>query len=374
MKRICFVTTSPLIVNFFLVPHLRHLASRYEVSLAVTLPGEAPLKDLPGVRVEPIRIPRPIRPVGDAAALARLARLFRDRRYDLVHSFGPKAGLLAAWAGSLAGVPARLHTFTGQVWVARRGPMRALLRAADRSIARRATEVLADSASQREFLVREGIVAPERCRVLGAGSVCGVDARRFKPDPEARAAVRAELGIDAQAPVVLFAGRVTRDKGVLDLAQAFGALGAQHRDAVLLVVGPDEEGLGAEVRRLCGGRARVLGYTHAPERHMAACDVLCLPSYREGFGAVVIEAAAVGVPAIGSRIYGIVDAVQDGKTGLLFEPGNAGELRACLQRLLGDAALREHLGAAARARALAEFAEERLVGLLAARYREILGA
>jgi glycosyltransferase involved in cell wall biosynthesis len=237
MKRVCFVTTSPLIVNFFLVPHLRHLASRYEVSLAVTLPGEAPLKDLPGVRIEPVTIPRRIRPVGDAMALQRLTRLFRERHYDLVHSFGPKAGLLATWAGSLAGVPTRLHTFTGQVWASRRGPMRALLRAADRSIARRATEVLADSASQRDFLVREGVVAAERCRVLGAGSVCGVNAQRFRPDPDARAAVRAELGIDAQAPVVLFAGRVTRDKGILDLARAFGGLGAAFQQALLLVVG-----------------------------------------------------------------------------------------------------------------------------------------
>ena len=373
MKRVCFVTTSPLIVNFFLVPHLRHLAARYEVSLAVTLPGEAPLKDLTGVRIEPVTIPRRIRPVGDVQALVRLTRLFRERRYDLVHSFGPKAGLLSTWAGSRAGVPARLHTFTGQVWASRRGPMRALLRAADRSIARRATEVLADSASQREFLVREGLVAPGRCRVLGAGSVCGVDAQRFRPDPEARAAVRAELGIGADVPVVLFVGRVTRDKGVLDLARAFGGLGAEFAQALLLVVGPDEEGLGTEVRRLCGGRARSVGYTHAPERYMAAADLLCLPSYREGFGAVVIEAAAAGLPAIGSRIYGIVDAVQDGKTGLLFEAGNVGELQAHLRRLLGDAALREHLGTAARERALSEFAEQRLVGALEARYREILG-
>ncbi|MDH4095995.1 MAG: glycosyltransferase [Betaproteobacteria bacterium] len=373
MKRICFVTTSPLIVNFFLVPHLRRLASRYEVSLAVTLPGEAPLKDLPGVHVEPVTIPRRIRPLGDLRALQRLTHLFRERRYALVHSFGPKAGLLSTWAGMRAGVPARLHTFTGQVWASRRGTMRALLRAADRATARRATEVLADSASQRDFLIREGIVAAEHCRVLGAGSVCGVDAQRFRPDAAARAAVRAELGIGAQAPIVLFVGRVTRDKGVLDLAQAFGVLGAEYPEAVLLVVGPDEEGLGAQVRRLCGERARVVGYTHTPERYMAAADLLCLPSYREGFGAVVIEAAAAGLPAIGSRIYGIVDAVQDGKTGLLFEPGNVGELQAHLRRLLGDEALREHLGTAARERALKEFAEERLVGALEARYRQILG-
>jgi glycosyltransferase involved in cell wall biosynthesis len=370
MKRICFVTTSPLIVNFFLVPHLLHLRGRYEVSLAVTLPGEAPLKDLPGVRIEPVAIPRKIDPLRDLAAFQALARLYRERRYDLVHSFAPKAGLLSTWAGSLAGVRARLHTYTGQVWASRKGPTRALLRAADRSIARRATHLFADSASQRDFLADEGIVAAERCEVLGSGSVNGVDPGRFKPDAAARDAVRAELGIQAQAPVALFIGRVTRDKGVLDLAQAFASLPA---DAVLLLVGPDEDGLGGEVRRLCGDRARIVGYTPAPERYLAAAELLCLPSYREGFGSVVIEAAAMGLPAVGSRIYGVQDAIVDGKTGLLFEAGKVDDLASKLRRLMGDAALRQHMGLAARERALAEFSEDRLVRLLEARYRGILG-
>jgi glycosyltransferase involved in cell wall biosynthesis len=373
MKKVCLVTTSPLIVNFFLVPHLLHLRSRYEVSLAVTLPGEAPLRELPGVRIEPVRIARRIEPLRDLLAVRQLTRLFGERRYDLVHSFAPKAGLLATWAGTLARVPARLHTYTGQVWAARGGPMRALLRAADRSIARRATHLFADSASQRDFLAAEGVVPAGRCQVLGAGSVNGVDPARFRPDPQARAEVRAALGIGAQAPVALFIGRLTRDKGVLDLARSFAALAGELADAVLLAVGPDEEALGGEIGRLCGARARVTGYTPAPERYIAAADVLCLPSYREGFGSVVIEGAAAGLPAIGSRIYGVQDAIVDGKTGLLFEAGNVADLTAKLRRLLGDAALRGHLGVAARERALAEFSEDRLVRLLAARYREILG-
>ncbi len=105
MKRIYYVTTSPLIVNFFLAPHLAHLARTYRTSLAVTLPGEAPLCELPGVEVVPVEISRKIDARRDLAAL--------------VHSFGPKAGLLAAWAGAAVGVPARLHTFTGQIWAAR---------------------------------------------------------------------------------------------------------------------------------------------------------------------------------------------------------------------------------------------------------------
>jgi len=370
MKKICFVTTSPLIVNFFLVPHLVHLAARYRVSLAVTQPGEAPLRALPGVEVIPLQIARRIDPLRDAGALLELRRLFRRRSFDLVHSFAPKAGLLATAAGRLAGTAARLHTFTGQVWASRTGAMRRLLHAADTCTARLATHVLADSASQRDFLEREGVVRAGRCEVLGSGSVSGVDLQRFRPDTQARSAVRQELAIGDDEQVVLYLGRITRDKGVLDLARAASG------KAVLLLVGPDEEGLRDEILRLRGehaARVRFVGYTDAPQRYLAAADLLCLPSYREGFGTVVIEAAAAGVPAVASRIYGVTDAVADGRTGLLFAPGDAADLGHKLDLLLVDRTRRRGMGAAARARAVAEFSQERLLRALEDRYRAILG-
>jgi glycosyltransferase involved in cell wall biosynthesis len=371
VKSVCFVTTSPLIVNFFLVPHLLRLRGRYAVALAVTLPGEVALRELPGIELLPVRIERAIAPWRDLRAWRSLHALFRRRRFDLVHSFGPKAGLLASSAAARAGVRARLHTFTGQVWAARRGPMRALLRAADRSTARAATHVLADSASQRDFMVREGIVPAGKCTVLASGSLAGVDPERFKPDATARAAVRRELGIGERAPLVVYLGRVTRDKGVLDLARACAGLG---RDAVALFVGPDEGGLRRPILDACGARARFAGYTDAPERYLAAADVLCLPSYREGFGAVIIEAAACAVPSVASRIYGVVDAVVEGETGLLFRPGDVEDLRRKLAALLDDAALRAKLAGAARARALAEFSHERVTGALERFYEAVLGA
>lgn len=373
MKSVCFATTSPLIVNFFLAPHLLHLAGRYRVSLVVTLPGEAPLRPLPGVDVVPVQIRRHINPFLDAAALLSLQRLYRQRRFDLVHSFGPKAGLLSTAAGRLAGTPARLHTFTGQVWAARTGPMRTLLRGADRLTARLATHVFADSASQRDFLVREGVVTPAKCEVLGAGSVSGVDLQRFRPDAALRAAARRELEVGSDAGLVLYLGRITRDKGVVDLARAFARLPGE---AVLAFVGPDEQNLREALLQECGtaaARVRFTGYTDVPERYLAAADVVCLPSYREGFGSVVIEAAAAGVPAVGSRIYGVLDAIVDAETGSLFEPGNVPDLASKLGVLLDDAALRGRLGGAARARAAADFSQERAVHALEARYRSILG-
>lgn len=374
-KAICVVTTSPLIVNFFLVPCLSALARCYRVSLAVNAAEGTPLAELPAVEVISLPIQRKIAPWSDLVALARMVRLFRERRFDAVHSFSPKAGLLAMLAGRISGIPVRMHTYTGQVWLTRAGIMHALLRMADAAIARLATHLLADSPSQRQALIESGIVRGKDCRVLGAGSVSGVDPERFRPDAGARAAVRRELNIPQDALVFLFLGRLTRDKGVLDLARAFKSLAATWPGVVLLFVGPDEENLQTRILALGGGtRIRFVGYTRVPERFLAAADVLCLPSYREGFGTSIIEAAAAGVPAIGSRIYGVTDAIVEGETGLLHAPGNIEDLAEKMRKMIADPALRGRLGRQAQQRALAEFSQQRLIKAWLDHYHAALGA
>lgn len=377
MKHVCMVTTSPLIVNFFLVPHLIRLTTTYKVSLAVSVPGEVPLLALPGVNVIPIDIPRRISPLRDAASMLNMVHLFRKARFDLVHSFSPKAGLLAGFAGRAAGVPVRVHTYTGQVWATRRGPMRQILRTADRLTALHATHLLTDSPSQREFLVEQGVVPKSKCWVLGAGSVTGVDVLRFKPDASVRTSMRNQLKIPEQARVVLFLGRITRDKGVLDLASAFETIAKAIPDAILLIVGPDEDSLRPHIQKRAGAavhRIRFADYTPRPQQFLMMADVLCLPSYREGFGSVIIEAAACSVPAVSTRIYGITDAVVENITGLLYAPGNVDELQKQLSRLLTDDELRSRMGKAARNRVVSEFAQQRLVSELAGFYGKILGA
>jgi len=373
LKKICLVTTSPLIVNFFLVPYLRRLREIGEVHLALDTSGNVPLKETSGAITYSIPIRRQIAPWHDLLTLIQLTRHFARNRFDIVHSFGPKAGLLTALAGWLARIPLRLHTFTGQVWITRKGVMRWILRAADKIIATLNTHILADSPSQRDILVEEDIVRAEKCKVLASGSVSGVDTSRFRPDPVARGELRAALGIPLNAMTFLYLGRLTRDKGILDLARAFDS--ARLESGYLVFVGPDEDGLQHGIEHLCGpGRAklRFAGYTPAPERYLAAADVLCLPSYREGFGSTIIEAAAAGIPAVGSRIYGITDAIIDGRTGLLHAPGAIEEIAACLRRLANDDALRSALGNAARQRALSEFTQDRVMSAVLAFYRGLL--
>jgi len=355
--------------------HLRRLTERCDVTAVSNFdPVDLAAPWIEGVRRVRIPIARPIRPVDDICALCELYRLFRRERFDLVQSVTPKAGLLAMTAGALAHVPRRAHWFTGQVWATRRGMVRLVLKTADRVIVRMATHVLADSHSQRDFLERERVVPAGKVKVLGQGSISGVDPDRFRPDPEQRSRLRAELGIPADAILLLFVGRLNRDKGVLDLADAFVGATARNPALWLAVVGPDEAGLEKELLRRCGTaatRVRRLAYTPQPECWMAAADLFVLPSYREGFGSVVIEAAACGIPAVVSRVYGLIDAVEEGVTGLLHQPGNVAELRAWIDRLCTDSGLRQKLGHRARERALRNFSMEAVTSELFTWYEKI---
>lgn len=371
-----FVTSQPMSVVAFLTPHLRALASVAKIQVLANTDDPDFLKgrglDLPMV---PVGIERAILPWQDLLALMALYKSFVVNKPDAVHTITPKAGLLGMVAAWLARVPVRVHSFTGQVWVTRRGPMRWLLKAADKCIAALATDVLVDSPSQRAFLIAQGVVSPERSTVLGAGSICGVNTQRFFPSADVRQAVRAELGTPTDALVCLYLGRLNRDKGVLDLASAFGQVARAHPLAELWVVGPDEANWFEQMQALMGDANRQVkrvGFTPEPERFMQAADLFCLPSYREGFGSSVIEAAACGVPALASRIYGLTDAVKEGQTGWMHEAGDVQDLAQQLNTLLANPADLAAKGQAARQYAQTVFAEEAITEAMVQFYKKRL--
>lgn len=373
MKKICIVSTVELPIRFFMIPHLRALQDRYDLTVAVDTSNPQFLMEYGiSARVIPVPIRRNISLLEDLRALARLTALFREERFHVVHSIAPKAGLLTMVAGILARVPRRLHWFTGQVWANSTGLKRLLLKNIDRLTAACATHLLADSHSQRDFLIVERVAPPEKLTVLANGSVKGVDLARFRPDDRMRAETRLALNLPLESTVVLYLGRLNRDKGVLDLANALTKAFASASNTYALFVGPDEANLQMVIMELLGNykqNLRFVGYTDTPEHYMMAADLLCLPSYREGFGMVIIESAAVGIPALASRIYGITDALVDNKTGLLHAPGVVEEIAKKLVMIIQNKELRDQLGTSAKTRVLNEFSQQRVVSALLEYYK-----
>lgn len=355
--KICFVLTAEFAVKAFLLGHLRALSGFYDVTVIVNTNnpnflGEQGIK----AKVIPLAIARNVCLPSDFNCLIKLIKIFHKQEFSAVHSVTPKAGLLAMLASWLVRVPLRVHTFTGQVWVTKKGVKRLLLKQFDRLIALFSTQIIVDSPSQHQFLIDENVITIKKSNVFAKGSISGVDLTRFKFNEERRKLIRLELNIPNEAIVFLFVGRLTKDKGVLDLAQAWRTIGSN--EAHLLFVGPDEQNMQIRIALLAkADKANIhfKGYTNVPEDFMSAADVICLPSYREGFGSVVIEAAAVGIPAIASHIYGLTDAVINNETGLLHTSGDIGAINNCLQNMLDNSTLRLKLGQKAQVRAVNDF-------------------
>jgi len=369
--KICLIVTVPFTVRVFLRDHIHRLVSDgHRLTLCLNMDGLAAPLELPeSVVVRSIPIQRDISLLSDLRVLLFLLAFIREEQFDVVHSVSPKSGLIGMLAARLAGVRHRVHTFTGQVWVNLTGSKRLLLKFLDFLLAACATRVLADSRSQRDFLVSEGVVPADKISVLGAGSMCGVDVNRFRACAETRTMVRGRLGIDPRELLLLFVGRMKQDKGVSDLIEAFLRLQMADHPVRLLLVGHDEEGMAAHWSAMAG--VSYVPYTPKVEEYFAAADVFCLPSYREGFGSVLIEAGAAGLPVVASRIYGITDAVVEGETGLLHTPKDIDDLTAVLTQLTTDSRLRRCLGDQGRIRAESFFRTEVLTEAFAAYYENL---
>lgn len=381
--RLIHVTTVPESLHF-LRGQAAYMGARGIALQAVSSPGPEldAFGEAENVPVHGVRMPRAITPLRDLSAVARLAAVLRRERPHVVHAHTPKGGLLGMMAARLAGVPVRVYHMRGLPMETATGARRALLRSTERVSCSLAHRVICVSHSLRAAALGAGLCPPDKLRVLAGGSGQGVEAeRRFHPalvPPGERAAVRARFGIPGDAPVVGFVGRIVRDKGGVELAEAWRVLRGAHPSAHLLMVGPFEPrdplppGVEAELRG--DPRVHLAGMDWETPRLYAAMDLVVLPTYREGFPNVLLEAAAMERPVVATRVPGCVDAVEEGVTGTLVPPRDAGALAAAIAAYLADPGLGAAHGRAGRARVLRDFRREAIWEALVHEYRGLLGA
>lgn len=317
---------------------------------------------------------RGIAPLADAASFFRLWRTLRQLAPALSEFSTPKAGLLGNVAGFLCRVPTRVYFLRGLRFETARGPQRLLLKATERLAAACAQVVVCNSESLRKKACAFGVAREEKLFVIGGGSSNGVDTARFSPGPDT---VRSRLGIAAEAPVVGYVGRLTRDKGIPELLEAFNQLLESLPDTVLLLVGwfdQSEDALSVYERARIEAHPRIVctGFVPDTAPYYRAMDLLVLPTWREGFPNVVLEANASGVPVITTLTTGARDAVLSGVTGLRIPPGDAFTLSETMLTLLLHPWQRAAMGRAARRWVTERFMDRRILGLTAAFYKQLL--
>ena len=341
----------------------------------VSGPGELLERTAARAGVEWVAIPmrRGIAPLADMLSLLLLWRLLGRLKPEVVEFSTPKAGLLGTLAARLRGVRRRVYLLRGLKLETTSGSKRRILLAAERLAARCAHMVLCNSASLRDRALELRLAPPAKLRLLGYGSSNGVDVERFSPGP---CDLRERLGFRREAPVVGFVGRLSRDKGAPELIDAFDAILAVEPQARLLLVGWFDAGEDALDGRL---RARIerhpgihcAGLVEDTAPYYRAMDVLVLPTWREGFPNVVLEAAATGIPAITTLSTGARDAVVHEVTGLLIPPGRPQAIAEAVLKLLSDPERRRRMGRAARAWVIEHYTEQRVLGLTTAYYRSL---
>ena len=301
--------------------------------------------------------------------------MLRRIRPHIVHAHTPKGGVLGMVSAWLARVPVRIYHMRGLPFTTAKGWRRRLLMWSERISCGLAHQVLCVSSSVRQLAVDSRLCRPEKIAVLARGSGNGVDAaQRFNDSnisPSLREETRRRYNIPPDALVLGFIGRIVRSKGIIELAGAWKELRDEFPDLHLMLVGPHEMQvpIPAEIDRTLHSDPRVhfLGEQWNTPPLYAVMDVLALPTYREGFPNVLLEAAGMKVPVVATQVPGCTDAVQDGVTGMLVPPHDAARLEGAVRTYLQDAELRRRHGAAARDWVLREFRPE---GIWQAVYQE----
>jgi glycosyltransferase involved in cell wall biosynthesis len=330
-----------------------------------------------GVRLYTVPLSRVVSPWRDLQALWSLVRFLWREPFELVEVSTGKAAFVGALAARLAGVPCLIHVIRGLLVdsiSARAWPFAWLMQAVP---CRLAHYNFCVSESLRAAAHRAHVCNRQRSRVLGHGSYKGVDPQRFSPEQRRLgAAVRAEHDIPADAVVFGFIGRLTRDKGLAELATAFRAAARVNPALILLLVGGyeqrDRPPADVVASLATHPQVRNAGWQNDILPYLAAMDALLLPSYREGFPNTPLEAAALGLPVITTDATGCREAVRDGVTGIRVPVRDAEHLQAAMERLASDAELRRRMGEAGRQWVSECFDQERIFALYADEYRRLV--
>lgn len=338
--KICGIATKVLGIKWFMLDNLRFVG-KHGFKPCIICSPEKELKelDLRGIEYIPLDIKRGYSsPFQVISSIVKLCRIFRQQRFDIIQYTSSNAALFASIAGWLSHIPIRIYCQWGMAYSEYKGIRRLFYRTAAKITCLFSTTVQPDSFANLNYAVKDKLYPSWKGNVIHKGSASGVNLEKFSISHKSdwRSSVRKQLTIPEDHTVFGFVGRLVRDKGLNELFEAFMDL--DDPQCTLLIVGPfyDIKSLNPVLYDKAVKHPRIIfvGSVNNAECYYAAMDFFVLPSYREGFGSVVIEAAALAVPSICSNIKGPTDFVKDGYNGLLCDVKSAKSLNESFKRAL----------------------------------------
>ena len=376
------IVTVPQTLSSFFAGQIEYMKSKGFAVAAISSPGEQIefVERRDNIRVYQISMLRRISPLADIVAVFRLLRIIKRLRPTIVHCHTPKAVFLGILTAYFARVPVRVFTLHGLRGWGVAGVKKWILDTTEKLSCRLAQKVFAVSHSVCQEVLKRGYCDEGKIQVLANGTCNGVDAKnRFNPGrygAEVRSEMRRKYGIPDDAMVLCYVGRIVRDKGMSELIAAWQKLRGEFDNLYLLMVGEYEsqDAVGSLEAQILSNDDRIVitGFVQEMPEHYLAADRVTLPTYREGFPYAPLESAAMELAIVATRVCGCVDAIEDGRTGVLVPAKDAEALYSAIKELLSNKPLREKMGWAARKRVLERFAPEMVWEALYSQYIELM--
>lgn len=377
--KIIRVTTVPISLKILLKDQLKFIDQYFDI-VGVSSEGKE-LYDVArdeGIKTIPLNMTRQFTPFKDLIALIQMIILFRKESPSIVHSHTPKAGVIAMLAAWLSNVPNRLHTVAGLPVMDSTGLKRIILLAVEWLTCRCATKVYPNSRGLKEFLNKVVGIPSTKLKIIGSGSSNGVDTRYFNVTPELQQfskAFKVKHGLE-DCFVFTFIGRIVKDKGIEELLEAYSKLSDEHDDTKLLIVGTEEpmtNPISSRARKILESNKGIVrtGFLDDIRPALESSDSLVLPSYREGFPNVVLQAACMSVPSIVSDISGCNEIIQDRKNGLVVPSKSANDLYHAMKKIASDREFLIDLASKSRDSVIEKYDRQKFHQMILAEYKSL---
>lgn len=358
--KICALTTISKTMEWFVVDSMRNLSKNgYDVTLICDMDKEVIEKNSDYAKCIPLHMSRGAS-ISDLIKMPiKLAKIFKEERYDIVYYMSPNVSFYASIAAKFVGIKHRVYVQTGLRYVSLNGTKRMVFKAIEKITCFFSTTIRAVSQKNRKYAISEGLCKENKISVVGIGGTVGVDLSScdsFNPK-ETRNELRNKYNIPEDAFVFGFVGRINADKGINELIEAFLNIEKKYDNTYLLLIGMMDKvnPVFSEYIDITNENPHIVMTGNIDKetvyKHMSMFDILVHPTHREGFGKVLQEAMGMRLPIITTDIPGPSEVIENGISGILVKPKDAQDLAEKMEKLYLDSDLRNSLAENGRKRA-----------------------